>query len=594
MSRLIKPQLSIIIPVWDALQTTQLTLRTLAAQNDLSGPRTEIIVIDNGSDKMVGDWLRGVNWLPLKVISNPTNLGYPTACNQGADFARGDVLIFLNSDAISEGPWTKTLYDATIPKNVGQAGPDLTWCPGGGYNTPAAERNWGERCTPYIGGWCAAIRREVFHWLGGFDEQYSPAYSEDRDLGYRVYNAGLELRTVSLPLRHLVGVSAGDPRFDKNKALMHGEKLFDKKWGGDNPQRKIAIIRGWAMGDMIMTSSVLGGVRRKWPNAHITLVTTTPMIPWVRGLPYIDDLMFTDSKDTMSRMNGEHWDMVIQLQDLRPNSQLPPHEAQENKYPDGQLECYKVARADEKRIWWEEIDKRPMGRNSPDKCMPSWHTAQSFCHVIGHGVRPWYSYCHVTDEAAKWADDYLLQYAGLPNILVHPSGGWRSKRWPPDAACRMLTRLAFRRIAHVFCVGIYEEYELPEGVIDLRRRTTAEQLAALLERVDCVVSGDNGISHAANALNTPLVQLWGPTKQHAYSPVGRGPVWNIQTPAPCRNCSRPHCRMVDRGGKRMPCVSDLDDELVVDTVREAMGHGPNRPRDWRVNLDMLDVEWDGT
>ncbi len=593
MSRFMKPHLSIIIPVWNALAETQLTLRTLAAENDLKDPKTEIIIVDNGSDDITRDWLRSVNWLPLKIVRNPHNFGFPTACNQGSDIARGEVLCFLNSDVISEGPWTRTLYKATLPKNVGQAGPDLVWCPGGGFNFPESEKNWSGRRTPYINGWCLAMRRDVFQWINGFDEQYSPGYSEDRDLGYRVYNAGLELRSVSLPLRHLVGVSAGTNNFDRSKALKHGEMLFDKKWGGDNPSKKIAVLRGWAMGDMIMTGSALGGMRRKWPNSHISLVTTQTMIPWVRGLPYIDDILLIDDVRTSNRLNGESWDMVVQLQDLRPNDQMPAHEARDNKFPDGELNEFKVANSKDKRLWWKEIDKRPMGRFGLDLCRPGWHTVQTYCHVIGNGVRPWYSYCGVTDEAAVWADEFLMRHSDLPTILVHPSGGWRSKRWPPEAAVRLLGRLAFRRIAHVICVGIYEKYPLPEGVIDLRAKTTPERLAALLERVDCVVSGDNGITHAANALNTPVVEIWGPTMRHLYTPVGRGPLWHVQTPVPCRNCSRPHCRMLGQGGKRMPCVSDLDDELVVDTVREALAHGPNKPRDWHVGLEMLEVGWEG-
>ncbi len=593
MPRLMKPKLSIIIPVWNALRETQLTLRTLATENRMNEPRTEIIIVDNASDDMTRDWLRSVDWLPMTIIRNPQNLGFPVACNQGAKAARGDVLCFLNSDVISEGPWTATLYRATLPKNVGQAGPDVVWCPGEGFNDVGKASRWNGRKTPYVGGWCCAMRRDVFEWLGGYDEEYSPGYSEDRDLGYRVYLAGLELRKVPLPLRHLVGASAGEITFDRTAALLRGEAVFNAKWAEAEPKR-IAIIRGWAIGDMVMVSGAIGGVRRKWPNSHITWVTTPAMLPWVGGCPYIDDVLIMDH-NAEQEMNGQHWDLVVQLQDLRPNSQLPADEQKDNKYPDGQLDCYKVANATEKRLWWEQLDKRKIGRRTVDMCTGGWHAIETYCHTIGHGVRPWYPFAASNERSAKWATAYLQEVPNpaLQTIIVNPCGGWNSKKWPREPAYNLMRRLAAPRICNVLCVGMFDNYPLPDGVVDMRRKTDGNQLIALLEQVDCVVSGDNAMAHTANALNTPVVEIWGPTHQSMYLPAGRGPVWSVQSPVACSPCSRPQCRMKLAGGSRMPCISDLDSEKVIDTIREAMAHGPNKPREWQMQLDMLDAHWKG-
>jgi len=100
---------------------------------------------------------------------------------------------------------------------------------------------------------------------------------------------------------------------------------------------------------------------------------------------------------------------------------------------------------------------------------------------------------------------------------------------------------------------------------------------------DCVLTPDSGIGHMASAVNTPLVTHWGPTRPCNYHSVGRGPVWNLRSCAPCHPCNRPECRVMGKHG-RMPCIQDIDPEQVVDLVREAMGHGPSQPREWTTGL----------
>ena len=87
---------SIIVPCWNQLEFTQ---QCLAALKEHTRPSWELIVIDNGSTDGTALYLAGARDLaavPVTVVSNTTNLGFPAAINQGLQLARGEYLVLLN------------------------------------------------------------------------------------------------------------------------------------------------------------------------------------------------------------------------------------------------------------------------------------------------------------------------------------------------------------------------------------------------------------------------------------------------------------------------------------------------------------------
>ena len=54
----------------------------------------------------------------------------------------------------------------------------------------------------------------------------------------------------------------------------------------------------------------------------------------------------------------------------------------------------------------------------------------------------------------------------------------------------------------------------------LAGRTSVREMAAVIERLDVLVSVDSGPAHMAAALGTPLVVLWGPAILHQVCPQG--------------------------------------------------------------------------
>jgi len=82
---------SIVIPCWNQVEFTR---RGIAALMRCTRAPWELIVVNNGSTDETSDYLAGVqdaSPVPVTVIANSTNLGFPAAINQGLKYARGGI-----------------------------------------------------------------------------------------------------------------------------------------------------------------------------------------------------------------------------------------------------------------------------------------------------------------------------------------------------------------------------------------------------------------------------------------------------------------------------------------------------------------------
>jgi GT2 family glycosyltransferase len=167
----------------------------------------EVIVVDNASTD--GTPARVAELLPeATVIETGENLGYGGACNRGAAAASGELLVFLNPDAVPapgfrdaiERPlaeasgWSawQGLVTAEDGRVVNTRGgvvhyTGIAWA--GGAGLPLADAEASSDSPGFLSGACLAIRREEFAELGGFAEEFF-LYHEDVDLSLRLRLAG--------------------------------------------------------------------------------------------------------------------------------------------------------------------------------------------------------------------------------------------------------------------------------------------------------------------------------------------------------------------------------------------------------------------
>lgn len=173
----------------------------------------ELIIIDNGNITFARQrlWELAKNESRVRIVQGHGNIGFGRACNYGAKLSKGDYILFLNPDAVTEKGTAMRMADCG--ENL-----KLPWVVGGNLQTVNGVEQRGARRSeltpisavvsftplhklpgfksihlektplpekpvkmPIVSGACLMMNRESFNMLGGFDERYF-LHVEDIDI----------------------------------------------------------------------------------------------------------------------------------------------------------------------------------------------------------------------------------------------------------------------------------------------------------------------------------------------------------------------------------------------------------------------------
>jgi|GEM_PF-1062026 Predicted glycosyltransferases len=193
-------EVSIVIPVFNKIEYTRHCLASLFhyAHKDIN---FEVIVVNNASSDGTAEYIRET-YPEINLVSNPHNLGFAKACNQGALLSRAPYILFLNNDTyFFDDTWLKEmLSDIQNKPDVGIVGNrqlfphDHTIHHAGivfkedklpVHIFPFLPKDYPKalisRYIPAVTGACVLVKRSLFYDIGMFDENYVNGY-EDVDL----------------------------------------------------------------------------------------------------------------------------------------------------------------------------------------------------------------------------------------------------------------------------------------------------------------------------------------------------------------------------------------------------------------------------
>lgn len=316
----------------------------------------------------------------------------------------------------------------------------------------------------------------------------------------------------------------------------------------------ILVIKQTSLGDVLHATPHLRAIKKKYPDAHLTVLTAENSAEIYANNPYIDRLvlfdytrfkqiglkspraLYTLFKQTQAEVNQHDYDLAFDLQGLLRSVVFLYFARAKRKYVKGRWLGLGGFR-DKQLHAIDEMTQVLAEANIPviDASMDFYRAPESMAKLqvtlAGH-------------ELAR-----LIERSGQEKFLIiSPFTRWASKNWPLDRFIEIARQL--NKQYRVLITGVASDRAAIEqaiqataaedqNIVNLAGGLGLSELAELMENAGLVISGDSFPMHLATAVGTPLITLFGPTDERKTGPRSENSM--VLRPGDCHRCDKPNC-----------------------------------------------------
>ncbi|GAN68256.1 glycosyltransferase family 9 protein [Acetobacter orleanensis] len=276
--------------------------------------------------------------------------------------------------------------------------------------------------------------------------------------------------------------------------------------------RRILVIRLGALGDFVQSFGPFQAIRTAHPDAHITLLTTTPFVELARLSPWFDTV------ECDPRLS---WGNLPALLAFR--QALRGYDRVYDLQTSSRTARY-YALAGRPKTWCGHVGRSPLAHANLWRNDMHTRTRQRD-QLRRAGI------ADVPAPDTRWLADLGPHLEGPYGLIVPGASPHRpAKRWPVRRYAELATRMKDLGLRPVV-VGSKAEQPLAAAItqacpqaLDLTGRTTLPELAGLAARAQVAVGNDTGPMHLAALMGCRSVVLFSADSNPALTaPLGRAP-----------------------------------------------------------------------
>lgn len=341
---------------------------------------------------------------------------------------------------------------------------------------------------------------------------------------------------------------------------------------GATPRTILIVAPNW-LGDAVMSLPAIADVRRSFPASRLAVAARGPVADLFALAPVVDEVVLLHWKgglldraafgDDVERLRAARADVALLL-------------------PNSFASAWLVSRAQVPERWGYAADLRGrlLTRAIP-RPRRSLHQGAYYQHLtsaLGLPRGPLEPDLAVLDTVVAGARELLVSRGwdgAAPLVALAPGAAYgTAKRWIPSYVAQLVARLVEEGSAFCVLVGSQGDRSttaiirsrlnpyVSARVADLAGDTTVAQLAGVLRLARACVSNDSGAMHMAGAIGTPVVALFGPTREYETAPLtkagGRADVLTHEVW--CRPCMLRECPIDHR------CMTGITPDRVYASV----------------------------
>lgn len=532
----------------------------------------EVILVDNNSFNKKS--LEIIKKSGHRVIKYSYKFNYSKINNFAANYAQGEYLLFLNNDTIPTRNWLNPLLSECQKEDVGIVGSKLLYNDNTiqhagmafdvknlrffhpyQYQSVIIKEVSYIKEVPAVTGACLMIKRRLFEQVGGFDEDYWQE-SQDVDLCFKIRKLGFKvIYTPYSVVYHQEGATRGLASED---VLLYDSLRLRKKWlynylilnsvnKINNTPNKILLIKLLNMGDVIIVTSIIEAIRKKYPQSEIVFATSYQYKDIIEGNPYLDRVYICKDYNrnefnrelsyykgiTLELLHKENWDLVYQIQLL-------------------DLPC---------GYWGTD-----------------YHLKDLYADLANVRINNEKAKIVITDLQRSRMKSLLNTYVKDKQkiILLHTTSGWKLKDWDYKKYPLLIRKIQEKYNTTVFQVGGGNDTVIEDDdIVHLEGRLTLKEIAALMECSDILICPDSGLMHMASAIGLAVIALFGPTSPPTGGPINGSNYICIQS----NNCCDIPCHM-RKCFRNRDCAKYISVDIVFNAVTKMLDRDKNITQSW--------------
>lgn len=288
-----------------------------------------------------------------------------------------------------------------------------------------------------------------------------------------------------------------------------------------DPPQKILFIQLSALGDTILAIPTVRAIRQHFPQSVISFLASPTNLTYLQHCPYIDrQIMFQNPLHQMIRtLRNDRFDCVIDLEHWSRFSALLSY-ASGARYLIG----FNALRQNRHYLFNDIVPHIP-GKHEVLNFLSIAQLLE--CNTDDKRLEVW-----IDETEREWCRNVFAQEQVTPSdllVVLHPEAGRRGeprRRWVLEHYADLADTLNARYDVRIVLTGAPDEMDVSHWivertkckVINLSGKTKVNQLAAVFDRADLVISGNCGPMHLAASTGTPVIAIHGPTNSAQWGP----------------------------------------------------------------------------
>ena len=342
--------------------------------------------------------------------------------------------------------------------------------------------------------------------------------------------------------------------------------------------KKILVIRLDHIGDVLMTTPFIKSLKRRFPDASITLVVKKWAYDVVKDNPYIDKIKVYNSPWTIaknekitkqgmvdfmkfiSEVRKEKYNLAFDLKgDFRSILMI---------YLSGSKRKIGYAIRGGGFMLTDIVDYRPE-EHEIDKSLSLLTTL----NISNTSHEPEIFLSDEDEGMVRGIWNQMGVQEKKTTIGIHPGGASFYKRWPEVKFIELIRFLKKERKMQILIFGGRYERDIvskirekvKENGVFIMPELTLCQMAAAFKRCQALICNDSGPMHVGIATKTPVVAIFGPTFPDRFGPKDLKMNRVVRPHIDCSPCWSPDNSI---GCKERTCLNNISVEEVYKAVME--------------------------